>query len=248
MVALAAVIDRMKIFRAFERRLGTRPSGKPRLLPHADAAQPLSLPPDRPALSGDGRSACPASRRTTSRLAAAGATTAALARQGLERYLLQIGDTDRLLGRLIDRMRASGLYDRALIVVLPTTARASCPATRRARPTPSDLPSIASIPLLIKSPRPAARASSNESNVHIIDVLPTIADRLGVKLPWPTDGVPAATRAEGGAVRLQPDVRRRRPDAAVRGVRAAGATSSCADARRFGDWAEASTAAVPTPT
>ena len=34
-----------------------------------------------------------------------------------QRHLLQLGFTDRLLGRLVTRLRRAGLYDRSLLVV-----------------------------------------------------------------------------------------------------------------------------------
>ena len=68
---------------------------------------------------------------------------------------------------------------------------------------PINLPSIAGIPLFIKSPG-QHDGKIDESNVHITDVLPTIADRLGVKLPWSTDGEPAPHAPKGGEIRLQP--------------------------------------------
>ena len=40
-----------------------------------------------------------------------------LMRQRYQRHLLQVGFTDRLLGRLIARLRETGLWDRALVVV-----------------------------------------------------------------------------------------------------------------------------------
>jgi sulfatase-like protein len=201
--ALAAVIDRMKIFNAFEQRLGRTPKQGSLVFFH------MQMPHNPYHYLPSGQRYPETVERMpgleTDQQPAAGRWRAdsGLTRQGLERYLLQIGDTDRLLGRLLDRMRVSGLYNRALIVVLADHGASFLPGHPHRAADAIDLPSIAGIPLLIKSPH-QHRGRIDESNVHITDVLPTIADRLGVKLPWPTDGRPAGLAPKDGAIRLQP--------------------------------------------
>ncbi len=41
-----------------------------------------------------------------------------LVRQALQRHLLQVGYTDKLLGQLLNKLERSGLYDEALVVVV----------------------------------------------------------------------------------------------------------------------------------
>lgn len=114
--------------------------------------------------------------------------------QGLQRYLLQVGFVDTLVGRLIARLKALGLYDRALIVVASdhgVTFRSG--DTRRPlggsrQPlTESNYPEVAAIPLFIKAPGQSAGVISDR-NVEVIDILPTIASILGAKIPWKLDG------------------------------------------------------------
>jgi hypothetical protein len=201
--ALASVIERMKIFRAFEQRIGRTPQEGSLVffhiqMPHnpyhylpSGQRYPETIDP-MPGLETEGQPAGGGWRND-----------AGLTRQGLRRYLLQIGDTDRLLGRLIDRMKASGLYDKALLVVAADHGAGFIPGHPLRAADPINLPTIAGIPLFIKSPG-QHNGQTDESNVQIIDVLPTIADRLGVKLPWSTDGQPAARAHNGGEIRLQP--------------------------------------------
>ena len=61
--------------------------------------------------------------------------------QGLQRHMLQVGYVDRLVGRLIERLRAAGLYDRALIVLTadhaPATEADALGGRLRGRPSPT---------------------------------------------------------------------------------------------------------------
>ena len=115
-----------------------------------------------------------------------------LVRQRYQRHLLQVGFTDRLLGRLIARLRATGLWDRALVVVVAdhgVSFRVGQEDGRKV--TPENVEDIAPVPLFIKTPgQRAGRVSTRPTQT--IDVLPTIADELGVTLPWRVDGRSAA--------------------------------------------------------
>jgi hypothetical protein len=201
--ALAAVIDRMEIYRAFERRLGKAPSEGSLAFFHIQMPHsPYHFLPSgqRYPQTIDGLPGL-----TSANQPAGGGWegNAQLARQALERYLLQVGATDRLLGRLLDRMQASELYDRSLLVVLADHGASFQPGHPHRAANAENLPAIAGIPLLIKSPG-QRRGQVDDANVQITDVLPTIADRLGVELPWPTDGRPANRARPGGSIALQP--------------------------------------------
>jgi hypothetical protein len=203
LAALAAVIDRMKIFRAFERRLAKAPAEKHLAFFH------IQLPHNPYHYLPDGQrypetvEGLPGLTSANQPAGGGWSKDPQLTRQGLQRYLLQIGDTDRLLGRLLDRMQESGLYDRALLVVLADHGASFVPGTPHRAANTTNLASIAGIPLLIKSPG-QREGKIDQSNVQITDVLPTIADRLGVKLPWPTQGQPAQRAGSGGTVAVQP--------------------------------------------
>ena len=121
-----------------------------------------------------------------------------LVRQRYQRHLLQAGFTDRLLGRLIARLRETGLWDRALVVVTAdhgVSFRVG-QADRRAV-TPENVEDIAPVPLFVKAPgQRTGRVSTRP--VETIDILPTIADELGVHLPWRVDGRSAEGPAPAG--------------------------------------------------
>ena len=86
-----------------------------------------------------------------------------LVRQQYQRHLLQVGFTDRLLGRLIARLRETGLWDRALVVVTADHGVAFRVGERDRRAvTPENVEDIAPIPLFVKAPgQRTGRVSTN---------------------------------------------------------------------------------------
>ena len=109
-------------------------------------------------------------------------------RQALYRYRLQLAYVDRLLGQLLDRLRACNLYDRSLIVVTADHGAAFEPGGSRRDPAATTRPEdIFAVPLFIKRPGQQTGTISDR-NVQTIDILPTIAEAIGISLPWPIDG------------------------------------------------------------
>ena len=105
-----------------------------------------------------------------------------------QRHLLQVGYVDTLLGRLTARLRETGIYDDALIVVAADHGASLRPGLPFRRPSePSMFTDIAAVPLLVK--RPSQRHGVViDTNVETIDILPTLASELGIRLPWTPDG------------------------------------------------------------
>jgi hypothetical protein len=113
--------------------------------------------------------------------------------QGEQRYLLQLGYTDAALGILLRRLRETGLYDRALVIVTADHGVGFRLQDQRRLPTPSNLDEIAFVPLFVKLP--AQREGRKVDGLaRTIDIVPTIARVLGVPLPWRTDGKPLVGR------------------------------------------------------
>jgi hypothetical protein len=110
-----------------------------------------------------------------------------LPQQAYQRHLLQVGFVDRLLGELIARLRAVGLYDRALLVVTADHGVSFRPNAPRRILTPENVAEVGLVPLFVKAPgqRESAAVRAPASTV---DILPTMAEALGVELPWPVDG------------------------------------------------------------
>ncbi|MDQ3384787.1 MAG: sulfatase-like hydrolase/transferase [Actinomycetota bacterium] len=116
---------------------------------------------------------------------------AAAARQ---RHVLQLQYTDRLVGRLVERLRDLGAYDDSLIVVTSdhgVAFREGSPVRGVSEGNYSD---IMWTPLLIKGPGQQDGAVS-DAPVTSVDVVPTVADHLGFELP---PGVGGSSALEGG--------------------------------------------------
>jgi hypothetical protein len=108
--------------------------------------------------------------------------------QGYQRHLLQLGLADRLLGELLDRLEEQDLLERTLLVVVSDHGSSFWPGQARRDPSRTDHPEdILSVPLFIKTPG-QRQGRIDQRNVETIDVLPTLADVLGIEVPWTTDG------------------------------------------------------------
>lgn len=106
-----------------------------------------------------------------------------------QRHLLQTGVADRMVGDLVKRLRDAGLYDRSLLVVTADHGMAFTPGeSGRASVTNATAPDVLWVPLFIK--RPGQRtAATNDVNYEHVDLVPTIADLAGLRVPWATEGV-----------------------------------------------------------
>ncbi len=125
-----------------------------------------------------------------------------LARQAWQRHLLQVGFTDKLVGRFIARLQKTGLWDKALIVVTVDEGDSFRGGDSRRDPSKTNLGDIAFIPLFVKLPG-QTDGRVVEKHVSSVDVLPTIASVLGVKVHWKMDGHSALLDGPGsGTVRV----------------------------------------------
>jgi hypothetical protein len=109
--------------------------------------------------------------------------------QAEQRYLLQLGYTDQALGLILRRLRATRLYERALVIVTADHGVSFRPGTPRRNISPDNLVDIAFMPLFVKLPG-EQRGRIDDSFVQTIDILPTIAAALHTRLPWRVDGKP----------------------------------------------------------
>jgi hypothetical protein len=111
-----------------------------------------------------------------------------------QRYLLQLGFVDRLIGRLVDRLKSQGMYDDTLIVVTADHGFAwQVGVPTRRSVTPSNVEEMAPVPLIVKAPG-ETRARVNTALARTLDVAPTIADVLNVPLGYAADGRSAFSR------------------------------------------------------
>ncbi|MFN8161848.1 MAG: sulfatase-like hydrolase/transferase [Solirubrobacterales bacterium] len=107
--------------------------------------------------------------------------------QGLQRMLLQLRYADKVLGEVVGRMRRAGIYRRALLAVVADHGGAFIPGQGRRLITRTNAGWIAPVPLFVKLPgQVGGRAVSRPART--VDLLPTIADAIGIQMPWPVDG------------------------------------------------------------
>jgi hypothetical protein len=107
--------------------------------------------------------------------------------QAYQRHLLQLGATDRLLGRLLDRLHEVGIYDRALVAVVADHGISFRLGHDRRLVRRENVQEIAPVPFFLKAPG-QKRGTISDKPLQTIDVLPTVADLLGVRIPWKVDG------------------------------------------------------------
>jgi hypothetical protein len=92
-----------------------------------------------------------------------------------------------MLGKLITKLKATGLYEKSLIVLAADHGAAFAPSSPRRKVTESDSGGIAGVPFFMKLPG-ERRQRVVDRHVETIDILPTIADALDFELPEKADG------------------------------------------------------------
>ncbi len=107
--------------------------------------------------------------------------------QSEQRFLLQLQYTDKLLGELLDKVRAEGLYDESLIVVTADHGVSFRAGDQRRDATDTNAADILSVPLFVKLPG-QRKGEVGEAAARTVDVVPTIADAIGAEIPWDVDG------------------------------------------------------------
>lgn len=115
-----------------------------------------------------------------------------------QRHILQTRYVDRLIGGLVRRLEGTGTYDETLLIVTADHGLSLHRGREQRNVERHNLHEILWTPLLVKHPGQESGGLS-DANVMAIDVLPTIADILGIEVPWKVDGRPAtagAPRAE----------------------------------------------------
>ncbi len=108
-------------------------------------------------------------------------------RQAQQQHLLQVGYADSLVGELIDRMKAAGTWQDALVVVVADHGVSFRPGGPQRQPTDENIDEIYRVPLFVKAPG-RHEGEINDDNARLIDVLPTMVDALDLQTDWRFDG------------------------------------------------------------
>ena len=125
---------------------------------------------------------------------------------GRQRHILQMQLVDRFVGEVMDELRAAGTFDDAVMVVTADHGYAFNDSDAVRGFTEDNFEQIMWTPLIVKSPGQRSGAV-DDRNVQTVDVLPTIADELGVDLDWDLDGVPVAQAERDPADKAMADWR-----------------------------------------
>jgi len=106
-----------------------------------------------------------------------------------QRHYIQTGYADTLTSQMIRTLKAKGLWKRALVIVTADHGISFDPTNYRRIAFKGDFGGIANPPLFIKYP---GQTKGKTSQVHTrsIDILPTIAQVLHVKVPFKPQGHP----------------------------------------------------------
>jgi hypothetical protein len=125
---------------------------------------------------------------------------------GRQRHVLQLQAADRLLGQHLDALREAGMYDDALVVVTADHGASFLPEEPSRALSEANFPDIMWTPLIVKAPGQTASAV-DDTDVRSVDVMPTMADILGVEPPWSVDGEVIGTADRDGRTKPFDDVK-----------------------------------------
>ena len=89
-----------------------------------------------------------------------------LVKQTYARHLLQVQATDRLLGRLLDRLHAVGIYDRALVAVVADHGISFRRGHDRRLVRPANVEDIAPVPFFVKAPGQRSAPDQRQAAAH----------------------------------------------------------------------------------
>jgi hypothetical protein len=106
---------------------------------------------------------------------------------GRQRHLVQLEYADRLLGHFLDELQASGRYDESLIVLTADHGAAFQGGEPLRGLSEANADEVMWTPLFVKVPG-QTDGEVDDRATETIDVVPTIADVLGIDIPWEVDG------------------------------------------------------------
>jgi Sulfatase len=104
-----------------------------------------------------------------------------------ERHLLQVQAVDTLLGQIVAKLKAVNGWDDTLFVLTADHGVAFTDGEPLRSVTKANYDQIMWTPLFIKAPHQTAGVIDDRA-AESVDIMPTIADMLGVKSPWPAAG------------------------------------------------------------
>ena len=111
-------------------------------------------------------------------------------------YAGEIAYVDNCIGRVLDRLRALGVYDNTLVIITGDHGEG---LGEHGEHTHSYFiyQSTLHVPLVIRAPG-CGKGLRVDENVSLVDIVPTVLDLLGLKIPARVQGVSLRPALEGG--------------------------------------------------
>lgn len=113
--------------------------------------------------------------------------------QGYQRHILQTQYADSIVGQVVDRLRAEGVYDQTLLVVVADHGITIAPGVKDQRLITQDtVGTIAAVPMFVKYPaghEGITPGTIDDVRAETVDLLPTIAEVVDLEIPWTVEGV-----------------------------------------------------------
>jgi hypothetical protein len=117
-----------------------------------------------------------------------------------ERHLLQLAYTDGLVGQVMAKLKAQGTWDRSMVVMGADHGEGWVPGEKPRSLGKTNASDLMWVPTIIKAPG-QTKGVVDDRNWEQVDLLPTVADLAGIKVPWAMDGAsqtgePTRTRTD----------------------------------------------------
>ena len=104
-----------------------------------------------------------------------------------QRHLLQVGFVDRFIGKLLDRLKAQGIFDETLIIITADHGTSFQHGLPRRSARDGSREDVMFVPFLMKLPA-QINGRVSDLNVETVDIVPTIASALSTTVPYAVDG------------------------------------------------------------
>lgn len=107
--------------------------------------------------------------------------------QGYQRHILQSQFVDGVVGRLREELEQNDLFDRSLLIITADHGVSFETGTGSRGFNKQNFGGVGSPPLIVKRPF-QQEGEIIDTPVETVDILPTIADVVGIDMPWKVDG------------------------------------------------------------
>jgi hypothetical protein len=104
-----------------------------------------------------------------------------------QRHLLQVAYTDKLLGTVIDRLKRQGLWDTSLVVLTGDHGEGFTSGNQARVLGAGNAADLMWVPMFLKAPG-QTKGRVDDRNWEHVDLVPTLADMVGLTVPWKVDG------------------------------------------------------------